>query len=253
MKYTLITGASSGIGKALAEKFAQEKHNLIIVARRKELLIDLKKELEDKYKIKTLVYIYDLSIYENVIKFYDQIKKFNIELFINNAGFGDRNDPWDSDLHKTKKMIDLNITALTILSILFIQDNLEKNCQIINISSTAGYKIWLGGVNYSATKFYVSVFSEGIANILKSKNKKLKMKILAPSSTKTEFVERSIVKSKVDLKILKESEEKRKEYQKSPKLLAEYTYKLYKSDKTIGIIDSTRDEIDLRDSFFDIL
>ncbi|BDV03302.1 MAG: oxidoreductase [Candidatus Hepatoplasma scabrum] len=253
MKYVLITGASSGIGKALAEKFAKQNHNLIIVARRDKLLNDLKKELEIKYKIRVLVYVYDLSIYENVIKFYDQIKNFDIEVFINNAGFGDRNDPWDSDLYKIKKMIDLNITALTIFSILFIKDNLNKDVQLINVSSTAGYKIWLGGIIYSASKFYVSVFGEGIAKLILEKKAKLKMKILAPSSTKTEFVTRSVVKSKVDQKILKESEAKRSFYQKSPQLLAEYAYKLYQSDKIIGIVDSFKDKFYLEDNYFEIM
>jgi short-subunit dehydrogenase len=93
MKYVVITGASSGIGKEIAIKFASEKYNLIIVARRKELLDNLKKELEDKYKIKVLVYVYDLSISENVYKFYQQIKQNDINLLVNNAGFGDEAKP----------------------------------------------------------------------------------------------------------------------------------------------------------------
>jgi short-subunit dehydrogenase len=93
MKYTVITGASSGIGKAIATYFASKGHNIIIVARRKELLDNLKKELEELYKIKVLVYIYDLSITENVYKFYDKIKNYELEVLINNAGFGDINEP----------------------------------------------------------------------------------------------------------------------------------------------------------------
>lgn len=93
MEYILITGASSGIGKGLAKSFAERKENLIIVARRKELLENLQKELESKYKIKVLVFIYDLSIEDNVIKFYETIKKYNIKTFINNAGIGEHNDP----------------------------------------------------------------------------------------------------------------------------------------------------------------
>ena len=253
MKYTVITGASSGIGKETAIYFASKGHNIIIVARRKELLNNLKKEIENKYKVKVLIYIYDLTNINNVLKFYQKIKDYQLEILINNAGFGDRNDPWDSDLHKIKMMIDLNITSLTYLSILFIKDHINKDSQIINISSTAGYKIWKGGVIYSATKFYVSVFSEGTAKLLKNKKAKLKMKILAPSSTKTEFVERSIIKSKVNPKLLKESEIKRKDYQKEPELVAKYIYELYKSDKNIGIVDATKNILYLKDQYFNDL
>lgn len=252
-RYIIVTGASSGIGKETAIYFASKGHNLIIVARRKELLNNLKKEIENKYKVKVLSYIYDFTDINNVIKFYQEIKNYELEVLINNAGFGDRNDSWDSDLNKTKMMIDLNITSLTILSILFIKDHINRDSQIINISSTAGYKIWSGGVIYSATKFYVSIFSEGTAKILKDKKAKLKMKVFAPSSTKTEFVERSIVKSKVDPKILKESEINRKDYQKDPKLVAKYIYEFYQSDKNIAIVDSKTDKLYLKDKYFKYL
>jgi short-subunit dehydrogenase len=91
MKYTLITGASSGIGKGLAEKFASKRHNLIIAARRTNLLNEIKKELENRYKIDVVVFTVDLSKEQEVEKFYNDVKKYDIELFINNAGFGDLN------------------------------------------------------------------------------------------------------------------------------------------------------------------
>jgi short-subunit dehydrogenase len=93
MKYTLITGASSGIGKSLAEKFANKGHNLIIVARRTNLLNEIKKNLENRYKIDVVVFTVDLSKEQEVEKFYNDVKKYDIELFINNAGFGDMNLP----------------------------------------------------------------------------------------------------------------------------------------------------------------
>jgi short-subunit dehydrogenase len=97
------------------------------------------------------------------------------------------------------------------------------------------------------------VFSEGTAKLLKNKKAKLKMKVLAPSSTKTEFVERSIIKSKVNPKLLKESEIKRKDYQKEPELVAKYIYELYKSDKNIGIVDATKNILYLKDQYFNDL
>jgi short-subunit dehydrogenase len=91
MKYTLITGASSGIGKALAEKFAKEGHNLIIAARRTNLLNEIKNQLESKYKIDVIVFTTDLSNSDQIKKFYQDVKKYQLEIFINNAGFGDQN------------------------------------------------------------------------------------------------------------------------------------------------------------------
>lgn len=235
-KYILITGASSGIGKAIAKKFASEKYNLIIVARRRELLENLKKELEKKYKVKILVYVYDLAITENVYQFYEDTKKYDIELLINNAGFGDLTLPWKADLKKLEKMIDLNIKALTILTTLFIKDNFNSSKQIINVSSVAGYIGWGKEPTYSASKFYVSIFTEAIAKSLKKSKMKLQVKVLAPASTDTEFIERSL--KKIDLKE-KEKEKiikKLKRQQKSPEKIAEYAFKLYNSKKTVGIV-----------------
>ncbi|AHK22338.1 Serine 3-dehydrogenase [Candidatus Hepatoplasma crinochetorum Av] len=236
MKYVVITGASSGIGKEIAIKFASEKYNLIIVARRKELLDNLKKELEDKYKIKVLVYVYDLSISENVYKFYQQIKQNDINLLVNNAGFGDEAKPWDTDLKKAEQMIDLNIKALTILTTLFIKDNLEKESQIINVSSVAGYMAWGRESIYSATKFYVSVYSEIITKILKKSKAKLKVKVLAPSITKTEFAEVAVLNANIEKENKKTLIEIFNSKGKDPQKLAEYTWKLYNSKKTVGIV-----------------
>ncbi|AHK22344.1 NADP-dependent 3-hydroxy acid dehydrogenase YdfG [Candidatus Hepatoplasma crinochetorum Av] len=252
MKYTVITGASSGIGKAIATYFASKGHNIIIVARRKELLDNLKKELEELYKIKVLVYIYDLSITENVYKFYDKIKNYELEVLINNAGFGDINEPWKADLTKINKMIDLNIKTLTDLTLLFIKDNINKETQIINVSSAVGYFIWSSGIPYSATKFYVSTFTEGIAKLLKRKDAKLKIKILAPAGTESEFLDRAFKKSNIEEAERKETERKAKKGRKKAEELAYYTYELYLSDKTIGIVNPFTNKFKLKNKWYDI-
>ncbi|CRX37346.1 / / putative oxidoreductase / 225391:226740 Reverse [Candidatus Hepatoplasma crinochetorum] len=233
MKYTLITGASSGIGKALAEKFAQEGHNLIIVARREELLNQIKNDLETKYKIKVIVYKYDLSNSEQIKDFYKNVKKHSIEVFINNAGFGDQNFTWEADINKTEKMLDLNIKSLTILSIMFIKDNLDNDVQLINVSSVGGYKMLSSAITYCATKVFVSAWTENVAKELKRADKKIKVKILAPAGTKTEFQERAIKKSKLTKEWINQYKIGKR---KSAEDLAIDGYELYKSDKIIGII-----------------
>ncbi|CRX36812.1 / sdh_1 / Serine 3-dehydrogenase /:227506 Reverse [Candidatus Hepatoplasma crinochetorum] len=241
MKYTLITGASSGIGRALAERFAQKGYNLIIVARRTNLLSILKKDLENKYKIKIIVFTVDLSNLQKVKKFYKNIKKYQIETFINNAGFGDVNLAWDSNIEKIEKMLDLNIKSLTILSIMFIKDNLDNDVQLINVSSTAGYSVFSAAISYSASKIYVASWTESVAKQLQRLNKKIKVKVLAPGATESEFNDRSLVKTKL-------TEDKIKEYKdrairKSAEELADDAYKLYKSDKILGLIVNNKLEL----------
>lgn len=252
MKYTLITGASSGIGKGLAYELAKRKQNIIIVARRKDLLKSIKTELENKYKIKVLVYVYDLSIEDNVIKFYNEIKKFNIKTFINNAGIGEHNNPWDSNLKRISKLINLNIKALMFFSILFIKDNLNQNKTLINISSTVGFEIFLDELIYSSSKFFVSTFSEGIAKIIKEKNYKLRIKLFAPSSTESESLNEMLSYSNIS----KEEKDKiiinKKNKQKSIEKIVDYFFKLYNSDYIIGIVDSKKDKIHLLNNCFKI-
>lgn len=252
MEYILITGASSGIGKGLAEAFAKRRQNIIIVARRKELLENIKYELETKYKIKVLFYVYDLSIEENVIKFYNEIKKYNIKTFINNAGIGEHNNPWDSNLKRISKLIDLNIKALVLFSILFIKDNLNQDKTLINISSTVGFEILLNELIYSSSKFFVSTFSEGIAKILKDKNYKLKVKVLAPSSTESESLKEMLAYANISKKEKEAIVINKENKQKSIQKLIEYFFKLYDSDYIIGIVDSKADKINLTNNYFKI-
>ncbi|BDV03487.1 MAG: hypothetical protein HPPSJP_2080 [Candidatus Hepatoplasma scabrum] len=238
MKYTLITGASAGIGKALAEKFAKEGHNLIIVARREQLLNKLKDDLENKYKVKVIVYKCDLSNSQNVITFYNDIKKYPIEIFINNAGMGDMNLVWESDLAKTEKILDLNIKALTLLSMMFIKDNLDKDVQLINVSSVVGYNLFSAALTYSASKFFVSAWTEGVARQLQKLNKKIKVKVLAPAATESEFEQIAFKDSKIE-SATKEKIRHQKD-RKQAQELAEEAYQLCKNDHILAIVKDNK-------------
>ena len=235
MKYTLITGASSGIGKALAEKFAKEGHNLIIAARRTNLLNEIKNQLESKYKIDVIVFTTDLSNSDQIKKFYQDVKKYQLEIFINNAGFGDQNLAWEADIDKTEKMLDLNIKALTLLSMMFIKDNLDKDAQLINVSSVGGYKILPTAITYCSTKVFVSAWTENVAKELQKLNKKIKVKVMAPAGTSTEFAERASKKSNLPKDWINNYKSWER---KSAEELAEDTYTLYKSNNILGIIDN---------------
>ncbi len=244
-KYILITGASSGIGKAMAFEFASHGHNLILTARRRDLLESIKRDIESMYEIKVIVEDVDLTKIDEVNKFYNDIRHYEIEGLINNAGFGDFNQIFDIDIKLAERMINLNVVALTNLTLKYIKDYIDKQGTIINVSSVSGYFIPSLGAVYSATKFYVSAFSEGIAKQLKKQKSRLSMKILAPSATESEFLDNVIENYKYKFN--------KDEYKKSLKWItseeiAKNAYELFNSEKTIGIISLEKNEFKMLDN-----
>ncbi|MBI9069348.1 MAG: SDR family oxidoreductase [Salinivirgaceae bacterium] len=184
----LITGASSGIGKELAHIHAEKGGGLVIVARSKDKLEQLKSELENKYSIKVLVIAKDLSLPEAAKEVYSQVKSegIDIEYLINNAGFGGlgkfHEREWESDL----SMINLNITALTALTRFFLPDFVARNSgRILNVSSTASFMPGPLQAVYYASKAYVTFFSNAIAEELHDTN--ITVTTLMPGATETEF------------------------------------------------------------------
>ena len=171
-KYVVITGASSGIGYEAAKAFADRGKNLIIVARRKNNLEKLKEEILEKYpKLDIVIKVTDLSITENLYYLYNELQKYELETWVNSAGFGNYASVAEQDLKKINSMLHLNIEAVTILSSLFVRDYKDKKgTKLINISSCGGYVIVPTAITYCATKFYVSSFTEGLAHELKEEN-----------------------------------------------------------------------------------
>lgn len=187
--YTVITGASSGIGYETARAFAERESTLILIAHRKDRQETLRQEILSLYPaLDIVVKAADLSVPQNVFQLYESIKSYSLRTWINNAGFGNYDSVGNQNLEKIIRMLHLNVEALTIFSSLFVRDfkNTEET-QLINVSSCGGYMIVQGAVTYCATKFYVSVFTEGLAWELKAAHAKMQAKLLAPVSTKTEF------------------------------------------------------------------
>ncbi len=231
MKYSVITGASSGIGYETAKAFGRRNKNLILVARRETNLRELKNEiLKYNSDIDIILKQVDLSKTENAYILFDELANFQIETWINNAGFGDNYPVVDIDLKKIESMLNVNIESLTILSTLFVKKYQNvPDTQLINISSTAGYN-FVPAVLYCASKFFVSIFTEGLSLQLKKANAKLTAKILAPHATETEF-------GKITTGL--EEFEYKKYYSKfhTANEMAEFLVKLYDSDATVGYID----------------
>lgn len=187
-KTALITGASSGIGKEFSYIHAENGGDLVIVARSRDVLVEMKKELETIYGIKVLIIPKDLTIPNAPKEIYDEIKKSGIEIdyLINNAGFGGYGKFHERPLEKDLSMINLNIVALTILTHLFLEDFVKRNTgKILNVSSIASLTPGPLQAVYFATKAYVSFFSNAIAEELKETN--ITVTNLMPGATKTLF------------------------------------------------------------------
>ena len=231
-RYTVITGASSGIGYETAKVFAGRGSNLILVARRKDRLETLRQEILDLHPmLDTVVKSMDLSIPQNVFQFYESIKSYPLQTWINNAGFGNYDSVSHQDLGKISQMLHLNVEALTIFSSLFVRDfkNTEK-AQLINVSSCGGYTIVPNAVTYCAAKFYVSTFTEGLSWELKTAHAKMQAKVLAPAATKTEF-------GKVANDVAEYDYDKLFGTYHTSAQIAAFLLELYDSDKVVGLVD----------------
>ncbi|MCP4142884.1 MAG: SDR family NAD(P)-dependent oxidoreductase [Chloroflexi bacterium] len=244
MKHTLITGASVGIGKALAYEFASKGRNLILVARRVELLEIIKKDIAAKYDVDVVIKKSDLSREAKVLALYEASRSYEIDTFINNAGLGDYSYSWDMDIEKAIAMVDLNIKALMTLSLMFIKDYKDKDATLINISSGGGYFVFNKAVTYCATKFFVSSFTEGIAQNLQAQNKKLRVKVLAPGGTESDFIKNAEEDTGFKGADIFDSNSFI-----SAEKLAEYAYQLYESDKILGIVHYNK-EFELKNPIF---
>jgi short-subunit dehydrogenase len=184
----LITGASSGIGREFAKLLAQDCSTLVLVARNRDRLAEVKKELETAASVSIVLIEKDLAKPGAADEIYHEIKSKNIsvDILINNAGFGDHGAFLETDWRKEEKMIAVNITALTRMTKLFVQDMAErKSGRILNVASTAAFQPGPFMAVYYASKAYVLSFSEAVANELTGTG--VTVTVLCPGPTETGF------------------------------------------------------------------
>lgn len=183
-KTALITGASSGIGYEFAKQLSNLGYDLILVARREDRLLKLQSEL----KTKSEIILKDLSQKQNCIDLFNEVKDKNIEMLINNAGFGLFGRFDETDLERELDMISLNCTAVHILMKLFIK-KFEKQGKgyILNVASSAGFMPGPLMATYYSSKAYVLNLTRAIAYELKKKNSNVKISALCPGPVLTEF------------------------------------------------------------------
>ncbi len=187
-KTVLITGASGGIGYEFAKLFAKNGDNIILVARSKDKLSKIKKELEETYSVSAWVYAKDLTEENSARELFESIitDGITVDYLINNAGFGDNHAYLDAEWNTHKNMVNLNILALMELSYLFGKDMAKhKSGRILNVSSVAAFSAGPYMSVYYATKAYVLSFSEALAEELRDKG--VSVTCLCPGPTKTNF------------------------------------------------------------------
>jgi uncharacterized protein len=188
MATVLITGASNGIGLELAKVHASKGGDLVLVARNKTKLDELKSELESQYKVSVYTIGKDLSANNSAQEVYDETTKQNIQIdyLINNAGFGDFGMFVETEWNKELQMINLNITTLTQFTKLYLQDMVKRGSgKIMNVASTAAFQSGPTMAVYYATKAYVLSFSEAVDNEVSDKG--VTVTTLCPGATESGF------------------------------------------------------------------
>ena len=182
----LITGASSGLGRDMARVLASKGYHLVLVARNEEQLKKLAKELKEANKIEVETISMDLSVVENCKELHQKVQ--DVDILINNAGFGDCGNFTKTSLDKEISMINTNIVAYHILMKLYLIDMKAKgNGKILNVASIAGFMPSPLMSTYYATKSYIVRISESVREELKKEKSDVQISILCPGPVDTNF------------------------------------------------------------------
>lgn len=185
--YTLITGGTMGIGYELAKQFAQNGHNLIIVARHEDDLARVKQELRShNVSIETIAK--DLFLPDSPFELYDEVKSrgLEVDILVNNAGQGQYGEFSDTDIRRELDIIQLNICSLVVLTKKFLQDMLSRGeGRLLNLSSVASKTPGPWQSVYHGTKAFVQSFTEAVRSEVKDRG--IIVTALLPGATATDF------------------------------------------------------------------
>lgn len=180
----LVTGASSGIGYEISKYLAKRGYDIIVVSRNRQALENLKNEIKTNVQIVCM----DLSIVDNCVKLYENFKDENIDVLINNAGFGMYGNFDILDMNKEIEMINVNILACDILTKLFLKDMKKRDSgYILNVGSIAGFMPGPLMSSYYASKSYVVKLTQAIRKELKKSKSGVSVSVLCPGPVNTNF------------------------------------------------------------------
>lgn len=204
MNYALITGASKGIGKSMAEELAKRGHAVLLIARSEDLLKELADQLSNQYKVSTAYFAIDLSDKNAATTIFDwcNTNHYSVDMLINNAGYGLNGLLEDYTLQEHLDMMQVNMNSVIELTYLFLP-SLKKlpRAYIGNIASGAAYQAVPGLNVYAATKAFVLSFSRGLAYELR--NTTVSVSCVCPGSTDTQFAQRANVVNEKAVKLAK--------------------------------------------------
>ncbi len=190
-RWALITGASAGFGKAISEKLAEQKFNLIICARRAERLQAMQLDLETLYGIKVVPLAFDISKHDQCKNALEKVSELldQVSVLVNNAGLAKGVEPLhQSDVNDWDAMIDTNIKGLLYVTRAVLPRMVaRKTGHVINLGSVAGRWVYPGGAVYSATKFAVRAISDSIRLDLMGTG--VRVTNIEPGLANTEFSE----------------------------------------------------------------
>ena len=180
----LVTGASSGIGYEISKYLAKRGYDIIVVSRNRQALENLKNEIKTNVQIACM----DLSVVDNCVKLYENFKDENIDVLINNAGFGMYGNFDILDMNKEIEMINVNILACDILTKLFLKDMKKRDAgYILNVGSIAGFMPGPLMSSYYASKSYVVKLTQAIRKELKKSKSGVSVSVLCPGPVNTNF------------------------------------------------------------------
>jgi short-subunit dehydrogenase len=191
-KWALVTGATAGIGESFTRMLASKGFNIALVARDEARLHQRAAALREKYGVQTFVLPADLATDQGCKSVEEYLKEFEIEVLINNAGFGINKAFTASALDAEQDLLDVLVrTPMRLMHVVLPQMKARNSGTIINVSSIAGF---IAGGTYSASKSYLTVLSESLHTELRATN--VKINALCPGFTRTEFHERGRMKMK---------------------------------------------------------
>jgi short-subunit dehydrogenase len=189
-KWAMVTGASAGIGTALAGELARGGTNLVLTARRRERLEELAQKLSAAHKIQTRIFIADLTEADAPEKIFQFTKQqgVEIELLINNAGFGVYGEFQTAETHRLTEMVQVNCAAVVHLTRLYLPEMMaRRHGDVLIVASTASFQSVPYISTYAATKAFDLLFAEGLAEEMKPYG--VRVCALCPGSTESEFAE----------------------------------------------------------------
>lgn len=197
MKWALVTGASSGIGREIVSVLYQENYSVILTGRNSEVLSSVKNELErDNRCAKVIILPADLSDRRDCFRLYQKARPYDIDFLVNCAGFGVYGPFLETDLNSELSEIDVNVTAVHILTKLFLKDMVKKDKgHILNVASSAGFMAGPYFSSYYASKNYVTRLTEAIHEELRRRKSHVTVTALCPGPVATDFDRRAGVRN----------------------------------------------------------